>query len=365
MTAGRPIKIAVLADSSAAVKSMRQFADGVQNNMVAANTSVTTGVQKMKESNDRLRESTEHAREGFDRVDTGAMGFRDSVTGMQDATALFRGEADNLGESLLLAGFAAGDLASGFVNFIIPAAASALGWIKNLTVVQRILNITMLSNPVFLVVAAIVALIAIIVIAYQRSETFRNAINAVWSTMRAAWGAIPGFVSGIVSRIIGFFSGIRSRITGFFSGARSWLTNAGREVIQGFLDALTAGFRRVQDALGRLTGMLPDWKGPRERDLRILRPAGQNVIEGFQTGLEDQYGAVERSLSRWSSGLGGTVDTGQLAGGTGAAAAGGERLVLELAAGRSGDQLLDVLWDLLRKRVRVRGRGNVQVALGR
>lgn len=362
-----PIKISVLADAGRATQSMRDFATGVQSSMTSASTSVSDGATSMRTQTDGIRRSMDSASEGFDRTDTAAMGFRDGVTGMQDGMALARGEFDNFGEALLLGGFAIGDMASSMVNFLIPGVKGAVGWVKNLTVVQRLMNITMLANPIFWVVAAIVALVAILVIAYKRSETFRRIVNSVWATIRSAWGNIPGFVSGIVGKIAGFFSGVKNRILGFFSGAGGWLKDAARRIIDGFIDGLRAGFRRVEDTLGNLTGMLPDWKGPAERDRSILSESGRLIIEGFREGLETQYAGVERSLSRWTGSLGTSLTadvTGTTTGGRGTASA-GPAVVLELGPSRSGDQLADALWEMLRHRISVRGRGNVQVALGR
>jgi phage-related protein len=362
-----PIKIAIVADAGNATKSVKEFADGVSASMGSVTTATSGAVVKTQESMREVGSSVDRASEGFDRADTGAMGFRDTVTGLQDATALAKGDFDNLGEALLLGGFALGDMASGMVNFLLPSLKGAVGWVRNLTVVQRIMNITMLSNPVFLVVAAIAALVAIVVIAYKRSETFRRVVDSVWATIRGAWGQIPGFVSGIIGKIAGFFSGIKSRIQGFFSGARGWLMGAARDIIGGFVDGLRSGFRRVEDTLNSLTGMLPDWKGPAARDRLLLEESGQLVIAGFRRGLEDEYGSVERSLARWSGGLGSSIDAtaGGSPAGRAPAGRGETRIVLELARARTGDQLLDAIWEMLRHRVATRARGNVQLALGR
>ena len=48
------------------------------------------------------------------------------------------------------------------------------------------LNITMAANPIFLVIAAIAALVAIFVALYQNNETFRAAVDAAWAQIKAA-----------------------------------------------------------------------------------------------------------------------------------------------------------------------------------
>lgn len=52
---------------------------------------------------------------------------------------------------------------------------------------QAALNIVMSANPIALVVLAIAGLVAGIVIAYKKSETFRNAVNGVWGALKTAF----------------------------------------------------------------------------------------------------------------------------------------------------------------------------------
>jgi phage-related minor tail protein len=61
----------------------------------------------------------------------------------------------------------------------VAAAASAV-W----TGAQWLLNAAMSANPIALVVIAIAALVAGIVIAYKKSETFRNIVNGVWNAIK-------------------------------------------------------------------------------------------------------------------------------------------------------------------------------------
>ena len=72
--------------------------------------------------------------------------------------------------------FVAGFQAFGKIKAIIEAAKVA--WAA--------LNATMAANPIFLVVAAIAALVAIFVALYQNNETFRNAVDAAWAQIKAA-----------------------------------------------------------------------------------------------------------------------------------------------------------------------------------
>jgi hypothetical protein len=98
----------------------------------------------------------------------------------------------------------------------IMAAQKAAEAIKAMAVAMKALNLAFLTNPIFLVIVAIVALIAIFVVAYKQSETFRNIVNgalhgvetvakAVWTAIRvsalAVWHAIEAVVKSVVSTI--------------------------------------------------------------------------------------------------------------------------------------------------------------------
>lgn len=68
---------------------------------------------------------------------------------------------------------------------------------KAWAIAQRILNISMLTNPVFLIVAAIVALVAIIVIIAVKTDWF----SKIWDKV---WGGIKTVVNAVVSWIVNF-----------------------------------------------------------------------------------------------------------------------------------------------------------------
>ncbi|EPD63182.1 phage tail tape measure protein [Streptomyces sp. HGB0020] len=51
---------------------------------------------------------------------------------------------------------------------------------------QAVVNAVMEANPIILVVTAIVALVAALVIAYQKSETFRSIVQAAWAGIQTA-----------------------------------------------------------------------------------------------------------------------------------------------------------------------------------
>jgi phage-related minor tail protein len=264
----------------------------------------------------------------------------------------------------------------------IQAAASAATAIW--TGAQWLLNAALAANPIGLIVLAIAALIAIVIIAWKNSTTFRTivtgAFNAVLSAARAAWTWLKGnwpLLLAIITGPIGLAvrlvvqhwdaitaaaRAIPGKIRAVFSGIGGLLTAAGRAVVQGFLNGLRSMFGPIQDAFNWLTSKIPSWKGPAGKDSRLLYGAGQLVLGGFQSGLESQYAGAKASLGGFTDSLAGTsaAVTGSVEVSTAAPAwaqrleallSGGLRISLESSGSRGDDAVLE----LIRDRVRVKG----------
>lgn len=212
--------------------------------------------------------------DGFDTTDTRAMGFRDTITGLQDG---FQGLTDSslpMSERLLLLGTGVGDLASGMVNFLIPAlgkTVAAMGaWIastaratvalgRNLaatiasriamiagaiatgvvTAAQWLWNLAMMANPIGLIIAAVIAFLVILgllannwdkITAFLRRvwertwswikafflATGRSLVAAgqsLWSSIQSIWNRGVAFVQTAIAKIGSFFSGMWDGIT--------------------------------------------------------------------------------------------------------------------------------------------------------
>ena len=91
---------------------------------------------------------------------------------------------------------------------------------------QAVLNAVMAANPITLVVAAVAALIAVLVLAYNRSETFRNAVQAAGNVGKAAFQGIANFVRNLISTI----GNLISRAGGIGGVFRSAMSVAARAV---------------------------------------------------------------------------------------------------------------------------------------
>jgi len=69
---------------------------------------------------------------------------------------------------------------------------------------QWLLNAALTANPVGLVIAAVAALVAVVVLAYKRSDTFREIVNALGRALSNTLGAAVRAVSAAVSGLVGW-----------------------------------------------------------------------------------------------------------------------------------------------------------------
>ena len=180
---------------------------------------------------------------------------------VSDALTILSGFiADNKTLVLVLVGavaaLAAGILAANAVMAIwnglqtIMAAKTAI-----VTAAQWALNTALLANPIGIIILAIVGLVAALVLAYQKSETFRRIVDAVfkavldvvktvvawittnWAKLAAILAAPFNVVKGVVASVGRFITDMMNTIKRAIQGVMDFITGIGRR-IQKFVDDL-------------------------------------------------------------------------------------------------------------------------------
>lgn len=259
---------------------------------------------KVDKASKDMGSSFDGAAEATDTLDTRAMGFRDTVTGVQDSVLGFGKvlKGDLSADALVTAGMGVGDLASGFTNFLIPSLQQAWGWLgktkvgmlahaaatktvglatKVWTGIQAAFNFVMALNPIVLVVLAIILLVAVIVIAYQKSETFRKIVDGafrwvlktvkmVWNWIKDNWRLLLAIITGPIGLAVFVIAKHWGKIRAGASAALRWiragfrgLTNALTWPFRAAARAASSAFRSIRNWWNRTVGgrgfTVPDW----------------------------------------------------------------------------------------------------------
>lgn len=80
-----------------------------------------------------------------------------------------------------------------FVGTLLSVVGAIKLWIQ----VQKVINALLIGNPIGLIIAAIAALIAAIVILWNRSEKFRGVMLGIWEVIKGVGSAIGGLIKKI------------------------------------------------------------------------------------------------------------------------------------------------------------------------
>jgi tape measure domain-containing protein len=190
---------------------------------------------------------------------------------------------------------------------------------------QWLLNAAMDANPITLIIIAIIALIGVFVLAYQKIGWFRdfvqaafrlikNVISAVvdwvktnwplllailtgpiglavlfitknWDTIKAGFTAVKDWIGARVSDVVGFITGIPGRIAGVASSAFNALKD-------GISSAKNWVFDRVTDIVNAVLGI----PGKIGSLATALLQAGKDLMTGLVNGIEAAPNAIIDAL---------------------------------------------------------------------
>lgn len=101
-------------------------------------------------------------------------------------------------------------------------------------------------------------------------------------------------------------------IVNAFAGAGTWLLEAGFELIAGLMEGISEGLAPLANLLTSVTNMIPEWKGPPERDKNLLRGNGRLIMQSLAKGISDEEGNLEQTLGGVTNTIANGVGTGNV-----------------------------------------------------
>lgn len=163
---------------------------------------------------------------------------------------------------------------------------------KLMTVAQGALNAVMNMNPISLIVIAIVALIAIIVVLWNKCEWFREGvmtvINAIWGAIQSVGSFIMGvfqnvfnFVSGIFTNLWNVIQIVVNTIVSIFSTAWNTIKNVATTVWNGILGLFSAGGKIFTGVVEGIAGVFKTIVNALIRGINKIISIPFNTINGI------------------------------------------------------------------------------------
>lgn len=189
---------------------------------------------------------------------------------------------------------------------------------------QTALNVVLMLNPIGLVIAAIVGLGIALVLAYKKSETFRNIVNGVWASVKTAFaatmnffkitvpsvfngivqflkswglvilGAILGPVSLAVALVNKYWVQIKTFTISVFTNIWNRLNNTWNDIINTVVNAGTTIWTKVQSMWGKINGFLTGIS---------LFDIGKNIIQGMIDGVGSMANALMEKIKSIGDGI--------------------------------------------------------------
>lgn len=222
---------------------------------------------------------------------------------------------DWVGRNQTTVGILVGTLA-GLAAVVWSVSAAMRAWVAITTVwsavtkvaatVQWALNAALLANPIVLIIAGLVALGVALVVAYKKSETFRNIVNGAFNAVRnaaaRAWGwikknwplllaVLTGPVGIAVALIIRNWGKVKASTQAVWNAVKTAVTKAWTGIKNGVSTGVTQVMGLIRGIPGKIRGLGT-----------LFSSAGKAVINAFVNGMKNATGIVSGIASNvWSA----------------------------------------------------------------
>lgn len=273
--------------------------------IVAVLPSVISGISKLFEILKVLRPVIVAVVSAFVAYKT-ALGIVSLVTSLSKAMTVLK-VAFAVGKDVKLLSFALGNMAS-------SSKLAAAG--------QAILNTVMSLNPIALVIAAVVGLVAAFVYFWKTSEEFRNfwiglwesikaTFSAAWETMKnsllAVWDAIIALLTPIVVSVMEIFSPMITFFIGLWEQIKT-IAGAAWELIKAvimapillLIDLVTGDFNRFKEDLSMIWTTIKD-------SISTIVLAVVKIVIGYFKAIFDTGKNIFNGLKGFFSGIWGSI----------------------------------------------------------
>lgn len=168
---------------------------------------------------------------------------------------------------------------------IMTAAANAVKVVRTAILAM---NAAMLANPIALIVAAIVGLVATFIYLWNNVDGFRNFWIKAWDLIKksavAAWDGIKSVWNGAKA----FFSGVWKGISGVFGNIGTWFKSK--------FQSAWSGIKSVFSSWGSFFGGL--WSQIKSKFSSIGSSLGTSMGNAVKNGLNRVLSTVEKAINK-------------------------------------------------------------------
>lgn len=162
--------------------------------------------------------------------------------------------------------------------------------VKSVSAAIGILNATLLANPIVLIIAAIVGLVAAFIYLWNHCEGFRNFWIGLWngivSFVKVAIDTVVSIFNGVIDFVKNNWQGLLLLLANPFAGAFKLLyDNCGafKNFVNGFVNTIVNWFKSIPGKLKSMaTGIVNVFKSIPSQMLNV----GKNIVNGLWNGIQ-------------------------------------------------------------------------------
>jgi phage-related minor tail protein len=160
----------------------------------------------------------------------------------------------------------------------------------------------MSANPIGLVIAAVLALVAAFVILWNKSETFREFWKGLWEKIKEVAGVVLEAITGFFSAAWDKIKEVWSVVTEFFLGVWNGIKAVFSTVIGFYKNIFTGAFNGVKAIWNKAKGFFQGiWLG--------IRKVFASVASWFGARFREAWNAIKRPFAAVGSFFGGIWST--------------------------------------------------------
>lgn len=185
--------------------------------------------------------------------------------------------------------------AVGTIMTIVPKVAGVINTVKT---AFAALNTTMLANPIFLIIAAITALVAAFIYLWNTNEDFRQFWINLWENVKevaiAVWEAIKNFFTAAWEAISSTAQAVWNGIKDFFSGLWEGIKTIFSTVVEVIKTIITTYFNIYKTIIATVLNAIKTvfttvWNG--------IKTVVTTVVTAIQTFITTAWNAIKNTVT--------------------------------------------------------------------
>lgn len=175
--------------------------------------------------------------------------------------------------------------AVGTIMSVVPKIARVINTVKT---AFAALNVTMLANPIVLIIAAIAALVAAFIYLWTHCEGFREFWIGLWENVKATaiavWNGLKDFFAAAWNGIVSVAQTVWNSLTAFFTGLWDGMKNVVTTVVTAISDFLTAAWNSICSVISTVLTAIHTVVSTVWNAIQTVITTVVTAISGFLTG---------------------------------------------------------------------------------